>query len=107
MKPSTLFELFYSNKPCFWFVEIYLLLFQSVQHLWLQDTCRNILIVLKVIINNMNVINFTCMTYELVLYFNHFWGLSGRLTIRELHENKVLKVYLKDIVVMILVYKYC
>lgn len=47
------------------------------------------------------------MTHERVLYFNHFRGLSGRLTIRELHENKVLKVYLKDIVVMILVYKYC
>lgn len=47
---------------------------------------------LKVIINYMIVINFTCMTYERVLYFNHFRWLSGRLTIRELHENKVLKV---------------
>lgn len=47
------------------------------------------------------------MTHERVLYFNHSRGLVGRLTIRELHENKVLKVYLKDIVVMILVYKYC
>lgn len=47
------------------------------------------------------------MTHERVLYFNHFRGLSGRLTIRELHENKVLKFYSKDIVGMILVYKYC
>lgn len=47
------------------------------------------------------------MTYEGVLYFNHFRGLSGRLTIRELHDNTVFKVYLKNIVVMILVYKYC
>lgn len=27
------------------------------------------------------------MTYERVLYFNHFRRLSGRLTLRELHEN--------------------
>lgn len=47
------------------------------------------------------------MTYERVLYFNHFQELSGRLTIRELHKNKVLKVYLKNNEVMILVYKYC
>lgn len=47
------------------------------------------------------------MTYERVLYFNHFRRLSGRLTIRELHENNVKTVYLKNIVVMILVYKYC
>lgn len=33
------------------------------------------------------------MTYERVQYFNHFRGLSGRLTIRGSHENKVLKVY--------------
>lgn len=47
------------------------------------------------------------MTYERVLYFNHFRELSGRLKIRELHEIKVLKVYLKNIVMMILGYKYC
>lgn len=47
------------------------------------------------------------MTIQRVLYFNHFRRLSGRLTIRELQENNVMKVYLKNIVVMILVYKYC